>query len=70
MLDWENAGKEKLLSTGYNLRAPELLFRKIEDAEIEKQIEKLKAGKPVAASNSSSCGGKSDCSGKARNRVR
>lgn len=49
MLDWENAGKEKLLSTGYNLRAPELLFRKIEDAEIEKQIEKLKAGKPVAA---------------------
>ena len=26
------------------LRAPELLFRKIEDAEIEKQIEKLKGG--------------------------
>ncbi|MCU0395636.1 MAG: methionine--tRNA ligase [Chitinophagaceae bacterium] len=47
MLDWENAGKEKLLSTGYSLRAPELLFRKIEDAEIEKQIEKLKGGKPV-----------------------
>jgi methionyl-tRNA synthetase len=43
MLDWENAGKEKLLSTGYNLRAPELLFRKIEDVEIEKQIEKLKS---------------------------
>jgi methionyl-tRNA synthetase len=49
MLDWENAGKEKLLSTGYSLRAPELLFRKIEDAEIEKQIEKLKGGKPVEA---------------------
>jgi methionyl-tRNA synthetase len=47
MLDWENAGKEKLLSTGYTLRAPELLFRKIEDAEIEKQIEKLKGGKPA-----------------------
>lgn len=44
MLDWENAGKTKLLSVGYSLRAPELLFRKIEDAEIEGQITKLKAG--------------------------
>ena len=44
MLDWENAGKTKLLSVGYSLRAPELLFRKIEDAEIEEQIQKLKAG--------------------------
>jgi methionyl-tRNA synthetase len=44
MLDWENAGNIKLLSVGYSLRAPELLFRKIEDAEIEYQIEKLKKG--------------------------
>jgi methionyl-tRNA synthetase len=44
MLDWENAGKIKLLSIGYSLRAPELLFRKIEDSEIEYQIEKLKKG--------------------------
>ncbi len=44
ILDWENAGKLKLLSTGYSLRAPELLFRKIEDTEISAQIEKLKAG--------------------------
>ncbi len=44
ILDWENAGKLKLLSPGYNLRAPELLFRKIEDSEIAEQIEKLKAG--------------------------
>ncbi|MCX8020765.1 MAG: methionine--tRNA ligase [Chitinophagaceae bacterium] len=44
MLFWENAGKLNLLSTGYSLRAPELLFRKIEDEEIQKQIEKLKAG--------------------------
>jgi methionyl-tRNA synthetase len=44
MLDWENAGKIKLLSVGYSLREPQLLFRKIEDAEITKQIEKLKAG--------------------------
>ena len=44
MLDWQNAGKTKLLSVGYSLRAPELLFRKIEDDEIKTQIEKLKAG--------------------------
>ncbi|MBX9784781.1 MAG: methionine--tRNA ligase [Chitinophagaceae bacterium] len=44
MLDWENAGKIKLLGVGYALRAPELLFRKIEDDEIKFQIEKLKAG--------------------------
>ena len=49
MLDWDNAGKSKLLSIGYSLRAPELLFRKIEDAEISLQIEKLKSGLVVAA---------------------
>ncbi len=43
MLDWENAGKTKLLSIGYSLRAPELLFRKIEDEEVAAQIQKLKA---------------------------
>lgn len=42
MLDWENAGKPKLLSVGYTLRAPELLFRKMEDAEVSMQVEKLK----------------------------
>ena len=44
MLDWENAGKIKLLSVGYSLRAPELLFRKIEDAEITAQVDKLNSG--------------------------
>ncbi|ANE50535.1 methionine--tRNA ligase [Flavisolibacter tropicus] len=44
MLDWENAGSLKLLSVGYSLRAPELLFRKIEDAEVQYQVDKLKAG--------------------------
>src|SRR5205085_7652405 len=29
VLDWENAGKLKLLSVGYSLREPQLLFRKI-----------------------------------------
>jgi methionyl-tRNA synthetase len=44
MLDWDNAGKMKLLSVGYSLREPRLLFRKIEDTEIAAQVEKLKAG--------------------------
>jgi methionyl-tRNA synthetase len=44
ILDWENAGSMKLLSMGYNLREPQLLFRKIEDEEIAFQIEKLKSG--------------------------
>jgi methionyl-tRNA synthetase len=43
ILDWENAGKMKLLSVGYSLRAPELLFRKIEDTEIAGQLEKLRS---------------------------
>lgn len=54
MLDWENAGKLKLLSVGYSLRAPELLFRKIEDSEIAEQLEKLKAAvvnRDTAANN-------------------
>jgi len=45
MLDWENAGSSKLLSVGYSLREPQLLFRKIEDAEVTAQIEKLKTKK-------------------------
>jgi methionyl-tRNA synthetase len=44
ILNWENAGSIKLLSVGYSLRAPEILFRKIEDKEIEVQIQKLKSG--------------------------
>ena len=44
ILDWENVGSLKLLSVGYSLRAPELLFRKIEDAEVQLQVEKLKKG--------------------------
>ncbi|HEX2845270.1 MAG TPA: methionine--tRNA ligase [Chitinophagaceae bacterium] len=44
MLEWKNAGSMKLLSVGYSLREPQLLFRKIEDSEIIAQVEKLKAG--------------------------
>ena len=50
MLDWENGGHIRLLKTGYQLRAPELLFRKIEDEEIQVQVDKLhrNAVKPAA----------------------
>ncbi|WP_027002516.1 methionine--tRNA ligase [Hugenholtzia roseola] len=43
--DWENAGKDDLLSYPMNLGVPSLLFEKIEDAAIEAQIEKLEATK-------------------------
>jgi methionyl-tRNA synthetase len=50
MLEWENAGKSKLLSVGYSLREPALLFRKIDDEEIAQQVEKLKSNaKPVTS---------------------
>ncbi len=49
MLEWENAGKTKLLSVGYSLRAPELLFRKIDDAEVTAQVEKLQKAEAAAA---------------------
>ncbi|HUM64641.1 MAG TPA: methionine--tRNA ligase subunit beta, partial [Chitinophagaceae bacterium] len=52
MLDWENAGSLKLLSVGYSLREPQILFRKIEDEEIQKQVDKLQAGAVVAAGTS------------------
>ena len=42
-LKWSYAGSVDLLKPGKTLLKPELLFSKIEDAEIEKQIEKLKS---------------------------
>ncbi|SEV99783.1 methionyl-tRNA synthetase [Chitinophaga sp. YR573] len=43
ILDWENAGSLKLVSVGYSLRAPELLFKKVEDEQVNSQIEQLHA---------------------------
>jgi methionyl-tRNA synthetase len=56
ILDWENAGKTKLLSVGYSLREPQLLFRKIEDSEVAAQVEKLKIKKIKASPNPSEGG--------------
>lgn len=40
-LDWEKLGNTSLLAEGHQLNTPELLFEKIEDDVIEKQIQKL-----------------------------
>ncbi len=42
-LKWNHSGSSDLLKPGHNVNKPELLFSKIEDAEIEKQVEKLNA---------------------------
>ena len=56
MLEWNNAGKPKLLSVGYSLRSPELLFRKIEDSEVAEQIGKLQKNEAKAAAVSAEAG--------------
>lgn len=53
MLEWNNGGSLKLLKAGYTLRAPELLFRKIEDSEIEAQVKKLNDNKITQENNTS-----------------
>lgn len=51
MLEWENAGRIDLLKVNYPLRAPELLFKKIEDTQMEEQVNKLhEAAKQAEAS--------------------
>ena len=42
-LDWDLAGKLNLLPDNHELGKPELLFDRIEDDQIEKQIEKLRS---------------------------
>ncbi|HCC70392.1 MAG TPA: methionine--tRNA ligase [Bacteroidales bacterium] len=41
ILKWEKAGRHDLLKPGHKTNKPGLLFRKIEDEEIEKQVNKL-----------------------------
>jgi len=44
-LNWNDAGRVDLLEPGKQLKQPGLLFRKVEDEEVEIQIEKLQASK-------------------------
>lgn len=49
-ISWEDVGSnEALLPPGHTINKSELLFRKIEDAEIQKQLDKLEATKKVNA---------------------
>lgn len=49
-ISWEDVGSdETLLPAEHNINKSELLFRKIEDAEIQKQLDKLEATKKVNA---------------------
>jgi methionyl-tRNA synthetase len=45
MLNWEEIGTNEILKAGHQIGKPSLLFRKIEDEEINIQIEKLYASK-------------------------
>lgn len=49
ILDWENAGSLKLVSVGYSLRPPEILFKKVEDEQVAAQVEQLYARRVKAA---------------------
>jgi len=42
---WSDAGKTDLLTAGHMIKKPELLFDKIEDEEIDRQVAKLMASK-------------------------
>lgn len=52
-LQWDAAGRTDLLKPGHKVSSGELLFSKIEDAEIEKQISKLLATKEANAGKTS-----------------
>ena len=40
---WDQAGKENLISEGHQINKPKILFTKIEDEKIEKEIKKLES---------------------------
>jgi len=44
---WEEAGNISILKPGHTINEPELLFRRIEDSEMQAQIEKLHSTKQV-----------------------
>ncbi|MDR2359172.1 MAG: methionine--tRNA ligase [Prevotellaceae bacterium] len=47
--DWEQLAHTGVLAAGHKLNEPQLLFSKIEDADIQKQIDKLNATRTTAA---------------------
>lgn len=56
-IEWDDvSSKETLLSAGHTINKSELLFRKIEDKEIQQQLDKLEATKKANASTTLSTG--------------
>ncbi|MBR1769761.1 MAG: methionine--tRNA ligase [Bacteroidales bacterium] len=50
-LKWYEAGSVELLKAGHSINEAQLLFERIEDAEIQKQLDKLEASKKENALN-------------------
>lgn len=51
---WDNIGRDNLLPSGTTLQAPSLLFEKIEDEQVKKQLEKLEKTKEANAQSEES----------------
>jgi methionyl-tRNA synthetase len=51
-LSWNEGGRDNLLEDGHQMGEPSLLFEKIEDEEIDKQLKKLGTGKMEKAASS------------------
>jgi len=49
--DWDVAGSSQLLSAGHKTNKPSILFQKIEDEMVEKEVTKLEASKVVEANH-------------------
>jgi methionyl-tRNA synthetase len=49
LISWERFGLEEIIAPGHLIGQPQLLFRKIEDSEIDAQVAKLLACKAAAA---------------------
>lgn len=60
MLEWQHAGRLDLVKENYPLRAPELLFRKVEDDEIAAQRQKLEERAAAAAAALATANGAAD----------
>ncbi len=53
VLPWDAAGSAELLQSGHQLGKPDFLFEKIEDSDVEKQVQKLLATKEENQKNQS-----------------
>ncbi|MGC8866248.1 MAG: methionine--tRNA ligase [Bacteroidales bacterium] len=59
-LRWDAAGSHTLLSSGHPLNQPEFLFTKIEDEQVQKQLDKLEAARKVNLMNAPATPAKPD----------